>query len=102
MTLFNNLHPVEVWQTESRVLAICGTGWVRTHLKQTFPGLTTDKRLMNFDDKENDPLLLNLVVVNLSEFLFFSQDAEIAGDFVNVGVIYSNLAWKDSVCAYAK
>ena len=57
---------------------------------------------MNFDEKENDPLLLNLVLVNLLEICFFSQDADIAEDCINACVIYSNEAWKNSVCTYVK
>ena len=57
---------------------------------------------MNFDEKENDPFLLNLLLINLSEICFFPKDAEIAEDCVNVGIIYSNEAWKNSVHPYAK
>ena len=92
MTPFKNLHPVEGWQTEDRVLVVCGLEWFSTHLKHLFPDLTTDKRLMNFDEKENDPLLLNLVLVNLWKICFFSQDAEIAENCINACVIYSNEA----------
>ena len=78
MTLLKNFNPTAGWQNEKNVLAVCGPGWVQTHLKHFFPELTNDKSLMNFDEKENDPLLLNLVLVNLSHICFFSQYSEIA------------------------
>ena len=74
MTPFQNLHPVIGWEDEKNVLSICGPAWVRTHLKHFFPDLTTDESLMNFYEKENDPLLLNLVLINLLEICFFPQD----------------------------
>ena len=88
MTPFKNLHPAAGLQNEKYVLAVCGPGWVRTHLKHSFPELTNDERLMNFYEKETDHLLLNFVLVNLLEICFFSQDAEIAENCVNAGIIY--------------
>ena len=84
------------------MLSICGPAWIRTRLKHSFLDLKNDERLMNFDEKKNDPFLLNLVLINLSEICFFPQDTEIAEDCVNVGIIYSNEAWKNSVRPYAK
>ena len=102
MTPFKSLKPAEEWEDEKKVLYICGPAWVRTRRKHSFLYLTNDEGLMNFDEKENDPFLLNLVLINLLEICFFPQDAEITEDCVNVGIIYSNEAWKNSVCPYAK
>ena len=73
----NNLRHAAGWQNEKDVLAVCGPGWVQKRLKHSFHELKNDKRLMNFDDKENDPLLLNFVLDNLLEICFFSRN----GDF---------------------
>ena len=67
MTPFKNLQPARGWQDEKNVLTICGPGWVQTSLKNSFFELINDESLMNFNEKENYPLLLNLVLVNLSE-----------------------------------
>ena len=90
MTPIKNFHSAEGWQYDKYVIAVCGPGWVRTHLKHYFPDLTYDESLMNFDEKENDTFLLSLVLMNLSKICFFPQDAETAEDCVNADIIYYN------------